>query len=85
MDTSAKVGSSRPRLRVSGPEQSPHLARRTSSPGDMMARQLRIPLGHFNVGVAQDLGEFVEVPAVHHVPTCEGVTQIMEPEIADLG
>jgi hypothetical protein len=28
----------------------------------MMARRLRIPLGHRDIRVAKDLGEFVEIP-----------------------
>ena len=30
-----------------------------------------------------NLGEFVQVPAVHHVPRRESVAQVVEPEILD--
>jgi len=35
--------------------------------------------------VAQDLGQFVEIPAVHHVPTGERVPEIVKPKLLDPG
>ena len=31
------------------------------------------------------LCQFVQIAAIHHVPGCKGVTQIVEPEVMDIG
>jgi len=65
--------------------QSPNLTCRTAGPRNMTLSQLGVALGHFDVGVAQDLGEFVQIPAVHHVPGCERVPQIVKAKTLDSG
>lgn len=50
----------------------------------MCASQLGIALGHLDVRVTEHLRQIVQVPAVHHVPGGEGVTQVMEPEVPNL-
>src|ERR1700690_4135966 len=47
----------------------------------MFPRQLRIAFGHLNVRVAEDFRKLVKIAAVHHVPGCKRVTQIVEAEI----
>ena len=51
----------------------------------MTPGQLGVPLRHFDVRVAQDLGQLVKISAVHHVPRGEGVPQIVEAETLDTG
>jgi hypothetical protein len=48
----------------------------------MLPPQLRIAFGHLDVRVTKYLGQLVQITAVHHVPGCKGVPQIMEPEIS---
>ena len=65
--------------------QSPHLACRATGSGYMALGEFRVALGHLDVGVAQDFCEFVQVPAVHHVPRGKRVPQIVKSEILDSG
>src|SRR5207244_2711652 len=65
-------------------KQLPHLPRCAAGPGDMLPRQLRIAFCHLDVRVAEYLCEFVKIAAVHHVPRCKSVTQIMKPEVLNL-
>jgi len=56
-----------------------------SSLCDVSTSQLGVMLGHLGIGVTEKLRQFVQIAAVHHVSGCEGVTQIVEPEVMDIG
>src|SRR2546430_17472990 len=51
----------------------------------MFLCQLRVPLGHFDVRMTEDLRQLVEVAAVHHEPRGKAVAQVVEPEVRDAG
>jgi hypothetical protein len=42
---------------------------------------MRIPLGHLQTGVAQDLLQVIDVSTVHHEVRCEGVPKIVKAEL----
>jgi hypothetical protein len=46
---------------------------------------LGVKLGHLDVGVAKNLGQFVQITAVHHVRARERVPEIVESKILDTG
>jgi hypothetical protein len=48
--------------------------------GHMRFSKLGVSFGHFDVRMPEDLCELVEVPAVHHVPRCERMPEIMKTE-----
>jgi len=47
----------------------------------MCLSQLGVSLGHPNVRMPQDLGQFVQISAMHHEPRGERVPEIMETEV----
>jgi hypothetical protein len=51
----------------------------------MLPRQLRIPLCHLDIRMAENLRKLVKITAIHHVPRRKSVTQIMKAEVFDLG
>jgi hypothetical protein len=48
---------------------------------DMGASQFGVTFGHLDIRVLHELRQLVEVAAVHHLPGCKGMTQIVEPEV----
>ena len=56
-------------------EKAPVIASVAEADGilQVIRRQMRIAHGHGQVGVAQDLLQGQDVPAIHHEPTGEGV------------
>ena len=62
-------------------QQPPHLARRITRLCDVLLGQLGIPLGHPDVRMTENLGQLIQIPAVHHVPRGEAVSQVMEAEV----
>jgi aryl-alcohol dehydrogenase-like predicted oxidoreductase len=65
-------------VRVS--KQLPKFPRRVAGLSHVGSSQLRVTFRHFDIRVSEDLGKLVEIAAVHHVPTREGVTQIVKAE-----
>ncbi len=51
----------------------------------MLPRQRGIAFRHLVIRVAQDLLQFLKIAAVHHVPSCKSVTEIIEEEVFDPG
>ena len=49
--------------------------------GDVFASQFGLTLSHLDIGATENLRELVEIAKIHHVPGCEGITQIVEPEV----
>jgi hypothetical protein len=71
--------------RIFQPKRGAKGERQASSLRDVIPRQLGVSLGHLNVGVSEDLCEFVEVAAVHHEPRSERGPQIMKTEAPNAG
>ncbi len=63
--------------------QFPYFTRRIAGAGDVLPTQLCIAFRHLDIRVPEDLRQLIKITAVPHVPGCEGVTQIVEPEISD--
>ena len=51
---------------------------------DVLASQFGVALRHLDIGMAKQLGKFVKIAAIHHVPGRKGVTQIIKPEALNL-
>lgn len=63
--------------------QIPHLPSSATRSRDVSLSQLGVPLCHHNIGMSEDFGELIKIPAVHHVPGGERVAQIVETEVLD--
>jgi hypothetical protein len=63
--------------------QFPNLACRVSGLCEMGLSQLGVALGRPNVGMPEELRQFVKISATHHVPRCERVPEIMKTAVLD--
>jgi hypothetical protein len=66
-------------------QQFPKFARRVAGPGNVATSQLRIALSHLDIRVAEDLGKFLKIAAVHHVSGREGTPQVVKTKVRDRG
>jgi len=62
-------------------QQLPDFPRRVSGSGEMLPPQLGIAFGHLDIRVAKDFRQLVKIAAVHPVPGCKGVAQIVETKV----
>ena len=58
---------------------------RAARPGDVTLGQFGVAFDHLDVCVTRNLGRFVQVAAVHHVPAGERVPEIVKPKLLDPG
>ncbi len=54
-------------------------------PRDKTFGEFSVALCHLDVGVAKNLGQFVQVASVHHVPTRERMPEIVKTKILNPG
>jgi len=61
--------------------QFPNFTRGVAGSGDMLPPEPGVALSPLDVGMSENLGQLVQIAAVHHVPGSESVTQVVEPEV----